>query len=314
MMVPPEIWLLIIEELVKPSHPSAYRPAPGRSKSALQLCLVNRLFKDLVEPLLYSRVYIIPKNLESFKRVFLAETINPEGPRFCATSKAKNVKSLGIIDFHETLTPDQCDAISNILFALQFSLERLLFDLVLTYQGVQSLGQSLTRINGAMRGMQRLRELCFLRPYTAFFDPSLGALLAKGTIERLLIFGVSVYHKIPVPNPTGAARLHRLILAFPYIPRSSVVHNSGGRQNITQTLEMAEHLLLVMPENIASQRSIQGMEGIFGMEAAHGASGRSKIEVTERRLSPLIESVVNGDVWSVQRMTWDMYLRRSSNQ
>lgn len=161
-----------------------------------------------------------------------------------------------------------------------------------------SLGKPLVRLTAAMQSMQCLRDLCFLRPYTAFFDPTLRALLAKGTLRRLLIFGISIYHKIPFPDLAGAASLDLLILAYPYVPPFSVV----GR-NMEETLRMAEHLLLVLPENGTSPRSVHGVEGMFQAEGIDGACRRNKVVVTERRLSPFIESVFNGDVWRVQRMT-----------
>ncbi|KAG9027995.1 hypothetical protein FRB95_007001 [Tulasnella sp. JGI-2019a] len=301
MSGPPELWLLIIEELVKPTHISSYRLASEPLSNLSNLCLVNQQFKDLVEPILYSRAYVTKRNWTSLDRVFTAGTSDAAHSNIM--SKGRFVKSLAIQDFSAGITEAQCRAITKVLSAARFSLQRLFLDVHVTGDNIKSLGQSLGGFLDAMQNLASVRELCHLRPCASLFQQCFRGFLAKGTLQRVLLFGLSIYYQFPILEPPDFTNLDLLVLAIPYLP-SSLAEAGSNSCSITYTLRIAKRLLLLVPENGASQITIQGVDSVFRSEGVD----RSQVEVADIRLSPLVESVINGEIWDIDQVSWATYV------
>ncbi|KAG8995565.1 hypothetical protein FRB94_008931 [Tulasnella sp. JGI-2019a] len=304
MTAPPEIWLMIIETLASSTHPSAYVLALEPLRDLQNLCLVNRVLRDLAEPILYSRVSLTPRYTKSFKRVLALDTSTADHATLLTTGKGRFIKSMALCNLFDEFRENEWNVISEALHALRFTLERLLLDLVIN---TGTLGQPLTNVLAAIQNIQCLRELFLLRPYTALYDPVLGTLLAKGTLRRLFVFGVSVYNRFPVLDSLEAATLDRLVLAFPYLPPTSVATGSSGHNNINRTLKMAKHLLLVLPKGGASQRSVEGINDMFRLQGVDGTRGSPKVLVGVCELRMVIESAMNGEIWNIDQVSWKTY-------
>lgn len=76
--LPPEIWLLVIENTLHPSRTSAYWISTRTVSTLSQLCLVNREVKDLAQPILYRRVWVTLKSLRAVKKA-LVHDFAPSG-------------------------------------------------------------------------------------------------------------------------------------------------------------------------------------------------------------------------------------------
>ncbi|KAG8982506.1 hypothetical protein FRB94_006536 [Tulasnella sp. JGI-2019a] len=90
--LPAEIWIDIIKEISQPRLASAYRLDADCRIALSQLCLVNRVFSKLTEPLLYERAFITPENLQSFVEAVAmpaGESANPQ--EYMPTDKGKRV-------------------------------------------------------------------------------------------------------------------------------------------------------------------------------------------------------------------------------
>lgn len=87
------MWAQIIDYIAQPAHPLAYRLSSACTQTLAQLCLVNRAFNEITEPLLYLRPYIRRHALDSF---CLAVTVYPgEHDKTCEPSaKGKHVQVL----------------------------------------------------------------------------------------------------------------------------------------------------------------------------------------------------------------------------
>lgn len=78
--LPHEVVLEVIRGFRVPGKPSSYCLSRDSTSALLNMCCVSLAFKELAEPLLYSRVVMTPANLQAFFATILA-TREPDETR-----------------------------------------------------------------------------------------------------------------------------------------------------------------------------------------------------------------------------------------
>ncbi|KAG9000101.1 hypothetical protein FRB93_012865 [Tulasnella sp. JGI-2019a] len=151
--LPHELTLEIIKELGQPPNRLAYRLPQSNIVTLGNLCRVCPDFRDLTEPILYSRIVITGANLEAFVRTMLPQTDpdEPNTPIHSASRKPGFVKSLAFIGFRAPSGAAEINHIVGILRVPKPALERLLIDVfVLTGRaiGPSSLHAAIREIPG----------------------------------------------------------------------------------------------------------------------------------------------------------------------
>ncbi|KAG9005257.1 hypothetical protein FRB93_009811 [Tulasnella sp. JGI-2019a] len=126
--------------------------------------------------------------------------------------------------------------------------------------------------------MQCLRELCLLRPYSTYFDPDLSTLLAKGTLHRLFIYGVSIYHQFSAADSLEDGTLDLFVIAFPRVPLEVVAKGSSGHNNINRGLGVTKRLPAFLVGG-APKRSSESMAELVWFLGVDGVHGRTELHV-----------------------------------
>ncbi|KAG9033909.1 hypothetical protein FRB95_014112 [Tulasnella sp. JGI-2019a] len=128
--LPHKLTLEIIKKLGEPENPSAYLLPKGNIKTLSNLCRVSVAFKDLTEPILYSRINITNDNIGAFTFTILPRVAPSESntSTHSACRYAALVKSLAFIGFLTRGESNEINQIVNILRVPKPALDRLLLD------------------------------------------------------------------------------------------------------------------------------------------------------------------------------------------
>lgn len=72
-ILPPELWIHVIDELGSTRYSGAYQLPEGSYDALFQLCLVNWAMKSLTEPVLYSIYYVETQHLDCLSQTVCVE-------------------------------------------------------------------------------------------------------------------------------------------------------------------------------------------------------------------------------------------------
>ncbi|KAG8992689.1 hypothetical protein FRB94_011387 [Tulasnella sp. JGI-2019a] len=153
--------------------------------------------------------------------------------------------------------------------------------------------------------MQCLRELCLLYPYSIRFDAALNTLLAKGTLRRLFILDASIYCRFSALGSSEAGSLDLFIIAFPHLSQEVMAKGSSGHNNISRSLRMTKRLLLVLSREHLPEKFVKGIDEV--LQGVDGANARNIVQVGKGTYAPVIESVINGEIWDMKQICWNTY-------
>ncbi|KAG8978810.1 hypothetical protein FRB94_010978 [Tulasnella sp. JGI-2019a] len=319
--IPNELWLQIINNIGQPVHASAYRLDPGCADALTQLCLVSRTLNALTVPVLYSRVYVTPTNLESFSNTIGAkrDRIGNSNRNVAPSATATLVKSLALAGFGEGEDHPSMDTywhrISCVLVALKPFLVRLFFDV---YSPGKPDNPHTTQLSSAIldntyqRAMYNaIRALSVIEEFCCT-DTSLGpdTVPAWRTVRRMAMAGRWLNGRL-LDNLSKLEALKKCILAWPnglQADEEFLLSVVQGNWTTTQATE------LVMVTSHPSHWIVRRLKGAWitkrdlGGPKSGGEATLAVIEMSRaNRNIQFSKMVLDGSIWDLYTEPWDIY-------
>ncbi|KAG8852958.1 hypothetical protein FRB96_008477 [Tulasnella sp. 330] len=322
-LLPEEIWSLIIHELGDPPHISAYRLDPKCAGSLAQLCLANRMFNALAVPVLYSRVVITSRSLESFYNTIVLAP-RESGKSIDLTNRGKRVRSLAFIGFSEHLSESEIHNVGPTILALRSSLIRLFLDLNFHYGVLHSPSADVT-IQHALRSLSVIEELC-LRDGQAPLSWS----PAWKTLRRMAVAMMDIRPYLFIKLAEKES-LEVCIAAWPhYIHLDPEVFNLRDVARgdwVTEGRSQEFVMTVTGPDDWVSRCCLQTLQDRPYSSNAPGGAGRGLMTLMEvreinefsdtldqDRLDWFVGSVLDGTIWGIGRDTWEVFRERLQKQ
>ncbi|KAG8995272.1 hypothetical protein FRB93_001166 [Tulasnella sp. JGI-2019a] len=307
---PPEIWIVIVEALGRPSRPFAYRLPKGCTNSLAQLCLVNHWFRQLVESQLYARPFITPENLHMFYRTLVLyegspirarsdDTVfrPPNGeytffdgiPPYYRSEKAELVKSLALV---AATGPYALRQMVSILTVLHPTLERLFLD----WSQIDTGRCPPELIRETVQGFQSLKQFCVTQHQKLFYNVPIKS---SKTLRSVATMGHPLNHLHIIMNIQS---VETIINAYPSV---NDFRDSAGNVDVIRS-HVQELVVMVAKDRDAERRYIAGLYRLLSPRVVP----KEKLKIIRVHnqnpyywVSQFFNAVADGTIWHEERIS-----------
>ncbi|KAG9014319.1 hypothetical protein FRB94_012725 [Tulasnella sp. JGI-2019a] len=319
--LPNELWLQVINNLGQPVHASAYRLDPGCASTLTQLCRVNRTLNALSAPVLYSRVYVTPDNLDSFSNAIGAsDRIGNLNRNVVPSDTAVLVTSLALVGFRKDENHPSMDTywhrIGCVLVTLKPFLVRLFFDVYSPGPRANQLSSNTyeSAMHGAIRALSAIQEFCCtedsLRP---------DMLPAWKTVRRMAMAGSWINSGF-LEKLSEMEAMKNCILAWPIRLLADVEFKLSVIRGSWVAVRTTELVVAVSDPSYWVLRRLQAAWSKEG-DIKHGGKATLKVmevpqalmragHIPERREIWFSQIALDGSIWNLCTEPWDIYSRK----
>ncbi|KAG9028340.1 hypothetical protein FRB95_006567 [Tulasnella sp. JGI-2019a] len=331
--LPQEIWIGVVRELGRPSHISAYCLPLGSAIALAHLCLVNRAFNSITEPVLYSRMLITQRSLEGFSKSFAISALRSGYGR---SDKGKLVNSLALLVFDdndpEELESEKVQQIGAIFDAVKSTVTRLFLDTPIdpTRPSLRIGGIHDATVMKTLAGFSAIEELCLTDDATARCDTWLPSWALGFKLKRIALSGcyVANYHLVGM---AGMESLETCIMAS--LTEMEYDSETFALRDVVAgswTIGRPQELVVVVceiedwvtdrfeescKENIElGQSTERAGSGVFKMrkiEVSEGDGLMAYPAIAQRQRAWFTQSAIDGTIWDKDfQVLWDAYRKK----